>query len=205
MKYKELQQELKQLGSGIPLNSPKPALQAEYDARRSSAIVHSPSTKPSKPLEALAPEFEVVATERKVKLTEYVNIFMDTGETTPIYTQCWLVVQGYAATCTRLSERVRAHLGSDIPVLGKVYLNCAVKRDGRIYESSLHVADITPCGIEVTTEARCDLTPGEIRDIEKVLAKKFCLYSRVLTAHAKAGKSEDRVSSRKKTARKMKF
>jgi hypothetical protein len=210
MKYKELQQELKQLGSGIPLNSPKPALQAEYDRLLSSstAIVHSPvhsPSKPSKPLEALAPDFEVVASARKVKLTEYVNIYMDTGDDIPVYTQCWLTVEGYAATCTRLPERVRQHLGTHTPVLGKVYLNCAVKRDRKVYESCAHVADITPTGIEITVEARCELNPEEIRDIEKLLSKRFCLYSRVLTAHTKAAKSSDRVSSRKKTARKMKF
>jgi hypothetical protein len=212
MKYKELQQELKQLGATIPLNSPKAALEAEYNrlalSSASSAIVHfvhSPVHSPSKPLEALAPDFEVVASARKVKLTEYVNIYMDTGDDIPIYTQCWLTVEGYAATCTRLPERVRQHLGSDTPILGKVYLNCAVKRDRKVYESCLHVANITPTGIEITVEARCELNPEEVRDIEKLLSKRFCLYNRVLLAHAKAGKSEDRVSSRKKTARKMKF
>lgn len=208
MNYKQLQNELKALGATIALNSPKDALEAEYDrlSASSSAIVHSPS-KPSKPLplESLTPTFEVVATTRKVKLTEYVSVYMDTGETVPIYTQCWLTVEGFASTCTRIPDRIKAHLGSDVPVLGAVALNCAVKRDGTVYESSLHVANITPCGIDITVDARCELNPDEIRDIEKVLAKKFCLYNRVLMAHSKAGKSDDRVSSRKRTARKMKF
>ena len=210
MNYKDLQARLKEMGATIPLNSPKDALQKEYERLSSppsppptSAIVHSP-TKPL-PLESLSPQFEVVATERTVKMTEYVNVYMDTGETSPIYTQCWLTISGYASTCTRLPERVRAHLGSDVPVLGKVTLDCAVKRNNKIYESSIHVASITPSGIEVSIEARCELNPDEIRDIEKVLAKKYCLHNRVLMAHSKAGKSEDRVSSRKRTARKMKF
>ena len=208
MNYKELQDALKSMGSSVPLNASKARLQAEYErlsslSSASSAIVHSP-TKPL-PLESLSPQFEVVATERTVKLTEYVNVYMDTGETSPIYTQCWVTVTGFAATCTRLPERVRAHLGSDIPALGKVTLDCAIKRNGKIHESSIHVADITPSGVEVSIEARCELTPDEIRDIEKVLAKKYCLHSRVIMAHAKAGKSEDRTSSRKRTARKMKF
>ena len=210
MNYKELQNALKGMGATIALNSPKDALQKEYERLSSppsppptSAIVHSP-TKPL-PLETLSPQFEVVATQRRITLTEYVNVYMDTGIDVPVYTQCWISISGYASTCTRLSERVRAHLGSDIPVLGKVSLDCAVKRDNRIYESSIHCANITPSGIQITTEARCELTPDEIKDIEKVLSKKFCLYSRVIMAHAKAGKSEDRTSSRKRTARKMKF
>ena len=203
MNYKELQVHLKEMGASVPLNSPKSALQAEFD-RLSSAIV--PIPKPSPKLESLTPTFQVVATERRIKLTEYVPVFMDTGtDGVPIYTQCWVDVEGFVATCTRLPEAVRQHLGTDVPVLGVATLICAVKRDGRVFESKLHVADITESGVDVTIEARCDLNPDEVKEVEKVLSKKFCLHSRVLAAHTKAEKSQDRVSSRKKIARKMSF
>lgn len=202
MNYKQLQAALKSMGASIPLNSPKDALQAEHDrltshAPTSSAIV--PISKPSKPV--AIDDTEVIATERYVKQTDYVDVWVNIGTAqVPIYRQWYLQAEGYQSVLSKPHDSLSPYLGSDVSILGKLTLKISFERDNKVITKSLSFGDITPYGIDISDLARAKLNPEQVRKVCDFASKHWCLVSRYNKAKTRLATNNDKQSKQKQMA-----
>jgi hypothetical protein len=207
MNYKELQNALKSMGATIALNSPKPALQAEYDrllssSSASSAIVHSPVHSPSKPSKPIVDDTEVIASCRYTKQVDYVDVWVDISSENdiPVYRQWYIVAEGYQSVLSRPHDSLAPYLGSDVSILGKLTLKISFERNGKVVTKSLSYGEITPYGIDVTDLARCKLNPEQVKKISDFVSKRWCLLSRYQKAKLRLATSNDKQSRQKQMA-----
>ena len=200
MNYKELQARLKQMGSSIPLNSAKDALEAEYSRLASSAtsIVHKPS-KPSKPV--AIDDTEVIATERYTKQTDYVDVWVNVGSTEiPVYRQWYLQAEGYQSVLSRPHDSLTPYMGTDVAILGKLTLKISFEREGKVVTKSLPFGEITPYGIDISDLARAKLAPEQVKKITEFASKHWCLLSRYNKAKTRLATSNNKQSKQKSMA-----
>ena len=200
MNYKQLQAALKEMGSSIPLNAPKEALQKEYERLTSRAIVHSPqSTKPSKPV--AIDDTEVVATERYVKQTDYVDVWVNIGTAqVPMYRQWYLQAEGYHAVLSKPHDALVPYMGTDVAILGRLTLKISFEREGKVVTKSLPFGEITQYGIDVTDLARAKLAPEQVKKVTEFAGKHWCLLARYQKAKTRLAANNDKQSKQKSIA-----